>query len=188
MSALQTGESRADRGETTPGKDLSETLKRAATPVPVRSPENGGALDSRELESTQSTVKGTADPRAAKRRWQLSQWQRRNQARFVLKQEWIGRVDEVREDYFAATLATRARPAESEWAEIEIEEVAPKDRAHLRPGAIFYWVVGYRDEPHGQRVSASSIHFRHMIDPTPEQVAAADARADELVEFLESEA
>jgi hypothetical protein len=112
-------------------------------------------------------------------------WQHERRPRFTLKQEWIGRVDEVFEDYFLATLVTRATPDETEHAEIELDEVTPSDRPYMRRGAVFYWVIGYRDEPYGQRVGVSSIIVRKMAEPTPDQLDAADAEAERAIAFLQ---
>jgi hypothetical protein len=120
------------------------------------------------------------------RRRYLRTWSHERRPRFILKQEWIGRVDEVSEETFLATLVTRSAPEEVEQAEIEIDEVAPDDRARLRPGAIFYWVVGYRDEPHGQRLGVSSIIFRTMIEPTSDELEHAELDAQRALAFLDS--
>jgi hypothetical protein len=114
----------------------------------------------------------------------LRDWPVERRPTFVLKQEWIGRVDAVSDDFFGATLVTRSSPEDIEHAEIEIDEVAPRDRIHLRPGAVFYWVIGYRDEPHGQRLGVSSIIFRKMTKPSPEALERADAEADRTLAAL----
>jgi hypothetical protein len=114
----------------------------------------------------------------------LREWPVERRPTFVLKQEWIGRVDAVSDDAFAATLVTRSSPDDIEHAEIEIDEVAPRDRVHLRPGAVFYWVIGYRDEPYGQRLGVSSIIFRKMTEPTPEALVRADAAAERALAAL----
>lgn len=134
------------------------------------------------------TTKQAFDPAEVLRRRYLQTWSHERRPRFILKQEWIGRVDEVWEDTFAATLVTRSAPEEVEQAEIEIDEVAPDDRVRLRRGTIFYWVVGYRDEPHGQRLGVSSIIFRTMLEPTGEEIENADLQAQRALTFLESAA
>lgn len=113
-------------------------------------------------------------------------WQHERRPRFTLKQEWIGRVDQVFEDHFLATLVTRAAPDEIEHAEIELDEVTPSDRPYLRKGVVFYWVIGYRDEPYGQRVGVSSVIVRRMAEPTPDQLHAADAEAKRAIAFLQN--
>lgn len=43
-----------------------------------------------------------------------------------------------------------------------LEEVSRADRASIQPGAIFYWNVGYYDDPSGQRHRVSDIRFRRI--------------------------
>lgn len=112
-------------------------------------------------------------------------WPSLPRPRFVLKQEWIGRVEDVGDEYFKATLSSRSAPGELDQAEIELDELSPTDLGRLRPGAVFYWVVGYRDEPYGQRIGVSTIIFRHMVAPNDEQVAEAHQEADDLITFLD---
>ena len=111
-------------------------------------------------------------------------WPSLPRPRFVLKHEWVGRVEEVGSEFFKATLASRSAPGELDQAEIELDELSPADLERLRPGAVFYWVVGYRDEPHGQRIGVSTIIFRHMVAPNAEQVEEAHQEADYLLDFL----
>ncbi|MER8013329.1 hypothetical protein [Streptomyces griseoluteus] len=79
-----------------------------------------------------------------------------------MHESWEGVVEEVFSTYFLAQLASQTMPEVHEWAEIRIEEVSPADLELLREGAIFYWSIGYRDLPSGQRVRASIIRFRRL--------------------------
>lgn len=112
-------------------------------------------------------------------------WPSLPRPRFVLKHEWIGRVEDVGTEFFKATLSSRSAPGELDQAEIELDELSPTDLDRLLPGAVFYWVVGYRDEPHGQRIGVSTIIFRHMVAPNEEQVVEAHEEADDLLNFLD---
>jgi hypothetical protein len=134
--------------------------------------------------SKSETTKQAFDRTTLLRGRALREWPVERRPIFVLKQEWIGRVDAVSDDAFAATLVTRSSPDDIEHAEIEIDEVAPRDRVHLRPGAVFYWVIGYRDEPYGQRLGVSSIIFRKMTEPTPQALVCADADAERALAAL----
>lgn len=162
-----------------PSFDAGVTWSDGVTEVSTESSEHPAAIAER-------TTKQPFDPAEVLRRRYLRTWSHERRPRFILKQEWIGRVDEVSEDTFVATLVTRSAPEEVEQAEIEIDEVAPDDRTRLRRGAIFYWVVGYRDEPYGQRLGVSSIIFRTMIEPTGEELEHAELRAQRALAFLDS--
>lgn len=144
-------------------------------------------------DDTQSSRARAAEVGTSKQQFDRAELLRRRYAKglssarrpkFTLKHEWIGRVEDVHEDTFDATLVTRSAPGEIEQAEIEIEEVAPKDLLRLRRGAVFYWVVGYKDEPHGQRLGVSSIIFREMVEPTEEQLRDAQEEAEATLAFL----
>lgn len=111
-------------------------------------------------------------------------WPSLPRPRFELKHEWIGRVEDVGTEFFTATLSSRSTPGELDQAEIELDELSPADRDRLRAGAVFYWVVGYRDEPYGQRIGISKIIFRRMVAPSEDQVAEAHQEADELLDFM----
>jgi hypothetical protein len=145
-----------------------------------------GTREAMSLVEEKRTTPQAFERAAVLRRRYLKDWRDERRPRFTLKQEWIGRVDEVREETFVATLVTREAPGEVEHAEIDIEEVAPTELKRLRPGAVFYWVIGYRDEPHGQRLGVSSILFRKMADPTSEQVEMAHDEAERALALFEA--
>jgi hypothetical protein len=102
---------------------------------------------------------------------------------FVRKQEWIGRVEQVLTDTFVARLRDVTDPLRDdeleEEAELYLDELSPADRRLVRPGAVFYWVIGYDDLPTGQRLSRSQLIFRHPRPLSDRERAAATARAEE---------
>jgi hypothetical protein len=100
-------------------------------------------------------------------------------ARFIARMEWQGLIESVAEDHFVATLTTREKPEDRERAEIWLEEVSPRDRDRVRPGALFYWVIGHREEPHGQRFNESVLRFRRTWPLSDEERRLADTRAAE---------
>jgi hypothetical protein len=151
--------------------------------APARNGANGSSAAPRAVTENRTTHEPFALPDLLYRRY-LRDWPREKRAQFVPKQEWIGRVDEVRAEDFTATLVTRAAPDEIEYAEIDLDEVTPADRVQLRPGSVFYWVIGYRDEPYGQRIGISTIIFRKMTAPPGHQLQHAEAGARRAVAFL----
>jgi len=100
-----------------------------------------------------------------------------DRARFIPRMEWQGLIESVAEDHFVATLTTREKPEDRERAEIWFDEVSPRDRDCVRPGALFYWVIGHREEPHGQRINQSVFRFRRTWPLSDEERRTADARA-----------
>ena len=105
----------------------------------------------------------------------------RPQPRFVALQRWEGYVEERTPDSFVARLVDvgDARAAEEE-AEILLSEVSEDDLELVTPGAVFYWAIGYRDQPTGQRERVSTIRFRRLPGLTESDVQRARERAREI--------
>lgn len=86
--------------------------------------------------------------------------QRRSAVRFWLLNKWQGRVLAIGSDTFQAELFDLAHPNIIEHAEFPLSELPADGRALLRPGAVFYWMIGYRDEGTRQRTRESIIWMR----------------------------
>src|SRR5215217_2970314 len=81
---------------------------------------------------------------------------------FVALEKWEGKVISISDDQFVAEVVTLAAGPwskdllrKTEFAEFSMTEVSPGQRELLQPGAIFYWSIGYRDQPSGQRTNES---------------------------------
>lgn len=133
----------------------------AALPLPVQNPNlftgptnEAGAARSSALATMGAEDRGiVALPRPA-----LVQ----SRAQFLALQEWEGTVIERREGAVRVRLADKTRHGTDEEAEILIDEISPQDRDLVKPGAVFYWTIGYFDSGNGQRVRQSSIVFRRL--------------------------
>lgn len=77
------------------------------------------------------------------------------------KQEWAGRVTAIYDDEFDARLRDVAAD-EFAVATIALEEIGPDDRAQLRVGSLFRWVMGHERSVGGTRSNVSRIVF---LDP-----------------------
>lgn len=84
----------------------------------------------------------------------------RTGVRFWLLNKWQGQVLSVGQDTFKAVLHDSAHPGTVEHAELFISDLAEDGRALLRPGAFFYWMIGYRDEGSRQRTRASIVWMK----------------------------
>jgi hypothetical protein len=102
------------------------------------------------------------------------------QAKFRSLQSWEGRVVEVSEDSFVATLVDLTMPGTEEHVELDLEEVTRDDRHLVIPGAVFYWSIGYREDPSGSRSRASEIRFRRLPRWSAREVADIAVRVDAL--------
>ncbi len=83
----------------------------------------------------------------------------RPSARKVLLQQYEGTVESVDGEEFTAYLRDLTGNVDKE-ATFDVGEITPEDRARLQPGAIFYWNLGRRYEPHGQMSNYSEFVFR----------------------------
>ncbi len=95
--------------------------------------------------------------------------------------KWIGRVLRVEHDAFVALVEDQTARRPSEEVEFERSEITPADEPLLRPGAVFYWTIGYRDRLGGPRTRESVIRFRRLPPPTEEEWTEADAWAEQIL-------
>ncbi len=86
--------------------------------------------------------------------------------RLVVLQKWGGFVESIDQDAgtFVGRLNDIHSPAEGneERAEFYLDDVSPDDMELLRQGAIFSWIIGYRDQLFTPRERVSSIVFRRL--------------------------
>jgi hypothetical protein len=106
------------------------------------------------------------------------------QSVFTSLQKWEGVVLEVWEDAFLARLVDLTRPGPDEEAEFPLDEISEEDRPLVRPGAIFYWNIGYHDSSSGQRTRASIIRFRRLPAWRREEIEAARLEAERIRESI----
>jgi hypothetical protein len=106
----------------------------------------------------------------------------RPRPRFTPLQRWEGFVAEVTSDSFIARLADLdATAAPEEEAEILLLEVAEDDRHLVMPGAGFYWTIGYKDHPSGERERVSSVRFKRLPGLDARDLARARAAAAKTI-------
>ncbi len=99
-------------------------------------------------------------------------------------QEWEGRVIEIRDDEFEARLLdlTAGDEMDLEVATIPLEEVGVGDRALMRVGSIFRWVIGYERSVGGTRRNVSQIVFLDPPRPTERDLDKGREWAEWLLE------
>lgn len=107
------------------------------------------------------------------------------QNRFVPLQKWEGTVLQILEDSFFARLVDLTSGGVDEEAEFPVEEVSDADRSLIRPGAVFYWNIGYIDNISGQRTRASVIRFRRLPVWRPEELERARRKAQHISDLLD---
>jgi hypothetical protein len=83
-------------------------------------------------------------------------------ARFELLQQWEGTVTEVGEGEFTAKICDLTDPSRpDEIVSLASDEVSAGDLPLLKPGAVFYWSIGYETEL-GQKRRVSALRFRRL--------------------------
>ena len=102
---------------------------------------------------------------------------------FQTLQKWQGTVIEISPDTFLAVLTSIDGEEIEQEAEIYLNEVEEEDRYLVKPGAIFYWSIGYLNRPSG-RIRASMIRFRRVPKWSKQDVNAAKNRAESLRKSL----
>jgi hypothetical protein len=104
---------------------------------------------------------------------------------FQLLQIWEGKVTQVGDKDFTAILSDRSNPDNpEEEVVIDRQEVPKDDQPLLRPGAIFYWSIGYEDEPGRPRRRVSQIRFRRLLGWTKRELDEAKRKAAQLADLF----
>jgi hypothetical protein len=104
---------------------------------------------------------------------------------FLALQRWEGVVLECREEEFLARLTDLTdEDVGEEEVELLFEDVPGEDRVLVKPGAVFYWAIGYRYEPSGQSSRVSTLRFRRLPVWSTSELAAAEERASQIAEVL----
>jgi len=99
-----------------------------------------------------------------------------------LKREGI--VLSINGDYFTARLTDLIKDAVDEVADFPFDEISDDDRALLEVGAVFYWNIGFRLLPSGQKERSSLIRFRRLPAWHRTEIQKAYKEADELADFF----
>jgi len=111
---------------------------------------------------------------------------RKSKWKVKVLQRWIGEVEQVKAERFVAMLvdATNSRNP-PEQVELDLEEVSESDLPLLAEGATFYWSIGYRDTPGGQRQRISTIRFARHPRLKEADVQQIFSQADLLAAYLQ---
>jgi hypothetical protein len=105
---------------------------------------------------------------------------------FQVLQQWEGTVIGIEDESIIVRLRDLAGSEVPEKrATISRDEVSDSDHNLIRVGAIFYWVVGYRIELHGQKSIVSTVKFRRLPSWTRRELKRVEDRASEFDIFFE---
>jgi len=128
----------------------------------------------RRLQTIEThTTLDTASPRSPTSNWQVD-WRKdwapilvpplpRSTVRFQLLQFWVGVVQELTDDALAITLLDQTNPQNpDEVVTISLTEIPEQDHTLLKPGAVLYWSIGYREDQGRPRERISRIRARRL--------------------------
>ncbi|MEO5376773.1 MAG: hypothetical protein H7832_03160 [Magnetococcus sp. DMHC-6] len=99
---------------------------------------------------------------------------------FKSLQKFIGTVLQIQGDQILVQLQDKTHDKPDMEATLSIEEIPQEDRALLKPGAIFYWHIGYRIPLKGGQERVSIIRFKRVPLMTPERIEPAKTEAQKL--------
>lgn len=102
----------------------------------------------------------------------------------VSLQKWQGYVLRVTDSFLYVRLVDLNRVGIDEETEIPIEEISEDDKELIKPGAIFYWNIGYLDSYGGQRSRVSVIRFQRLPSWSREEIDAAKREAGRLQKII----
>ena len=113
---------------------------------------------------------------------------RESKWRVTVLQRWVGRVERVESDRFFAVVDDATNPQNPpELVELDRREVSKSDLPLLAEGAAFYWSIGYRDTPGGQRERTSTLRFARRPHLSKTDVKRIFEQADISAALLEGE-
>lgn len=107
--------------------------------------------------------------------------------RMVSLQKWEGYVLRVLKDSLWARLIDSTHQTPDAEAEIPLEEITPDDFELIKPGAIFYWSIGYLVLYSGQRMRSSIIRFQRIPVWSSEEIDVGRKEAERFERIIEWE-
>jgi len=113
---------------------------------------------------------------------------RESEWRVTVLQRWVGVVEQVKADQFVAIIqdaTNRSNPPE--LVEMDRAELSKSDIPLLAEGATFYWSIGYRDSPGGQRERIATLRFARRPRLSQASVKKLTEEADRTAALLQSE-
>ena len=96
-----------------------------------------------------------------------------------IKQKWKGTIVSVAGETFKAEIKDITNPQNpDELVTISLAEISSGDRELVKPGALFYWHIGYREGERYPRERFSSIRIRRLLNWTESEIQEAKELAE----------
>lgn len=110
------------------------------------------------------------------------------EGKFQLLQLWEGVVQKIDDKEFEATIKDKTNhELNDEMVVLDIEEISPSDRNIAKPGAVFYWSIGYADYPGRGRIRESKIRFRRLPGWDNREIENAKATGEKLAKLFSTD-
>lgn len=112
---------------------------------------------------------------------QVPEARRGKEPSLQIKQLWEGTVKDVLDNGFLAVLVDKSHPnLPEEQVEFESVELREDDKPLVKPGSVFYWMIGTERTPSGQVRNVSNIEFSRLPIWTRNSLNAAAQRESGL--------
>jgi len=153
-------------------------LPSPTVPVTQPTPRNG------HLESTMREVPGVGNDIDVSPLIRLSR-PKVLPRRLAVLQSWEGAVTDIGDGELWAELRDLTKPSNPpEEVELSLDSFSVADRALLRIGSVFYWVVGYQTSPGGQITNVSEVRLRRTPQWSQYTIDSIQAKAADLFREL----
>jgi hypothetical protein len=141
------------------------------------------SIEARTTLATAETVALPSRPRGLRLRATSTG---RRLSGFVTEQRWQGYVTHVSDHTFKAIVYDLTGADQEEIEEVELDrlDVHALMRDSIKPGAIFFWDIGYEVDPGDQRNRKSIVTFPTIHRDTKQAIETAKARAYSRFEKL----
>ena len=105
---------------------------------------------------------------------------------FKSLESWDGRVVEIdaANRKFIAIVVSDRHSETRETAEFTFDEISDDDQSLVKPGAMFYWSVGYQINEFGGRMTTSVLRFKRIRHWTRKELDIAKARAADYSDWF----
>lgn len=97
-----------------------------------------------------------------------------------------GVVEDVSSEDVNVRIIDKTEPARPEsFTQLSFDQIDDEDRDLVRPGAVFYWVIGYELRPSGKKTT-SFIRFRRSPMWTKSNIKDVERKANELFQRFQN--
>lgn len=108
-----------------------------------------------------------------------------NKPREEIKQRWSGFVINADNEELTVRLEDLTNPENpDELVVLSRDEIDDKDQSLVKPGALFYWYIGYRQGYKYRKERISIIRFRRLPSWTAREIQNTKKLAEEYTNFF----